>query len=149
MWEKGRTQKWINTGIYSINKRYNSFYEVLMPNQTDKEFTFCNLSYSCWLNFVISDCSPRAAWSLHTWGIIIIIIYKELMMKLTYYFVLQFVWEAAEHNYFLTWNLQENDTNKWYMIRWQDILPPRQDPSWASFSLSPVDNQKRYCNCYI
>lgn len=32
------------------------------------------------------------------------------MMKLTYYFVLQFVWEAAEHNYFLTWNLQENDT---------------------------------------
>ena len=37
-------------------------------NQGRDEITFWSLSNSCWLYLVISVCSPRAAWSLQTWG---------------------------------------------------------------------------------
>ena len=42
---------------------------IMRPSAKDENITFVSLSNSCWLYFVISVCSPRAACSLHTWNI--------------------------------------------------------------------------------
>ena len=42
---------------------------IMWPSAKDENITFWSLSNSCWLYFVISVCSPRAACSLHTWNI--------------------------------------------------------------------------------
>lgn len=54
-------QKWCIKILHQI-------LQFVTPWIKSKNFTFWSLSYSCWLNFVISVCSPRAAWSLQTWN---------------------------------------------------------------------------------